>query len=64
MPMYLKSGEQVQRVDRLRLCDRRQSVNVQPFLPPSLSYGQYDMKFIILRETKNDDGIKGFFNDL
>lgn len=23
-----------------------------------------DVKFIILHETKNDDGIKAFFNDL
>jgi hypothetical protein len=23
-----------------------------------------DMKFIVLHETKNDDGIKAFFNDL
>jgi len=61
--MYLKSVNKFNEWIRLRLCDRRQSVNVQPFAP-SLSYGQVDMKFIILHETKNDDGIKGFFNDL
>ena len=38
---------------------------VQLFVsPPLLLTDRIDMKFIILHETKNDDGIKAFFHDL
>ena len=55
-------GGQVQRVDRVRVRHRRQSVVFSRF-PLSFSL-ETDMKFIILHETKNDDGIKVFFTDL
>jgi hypothetical protein len=54
-------GGQVLRVDRVRVHHCRQSV---AFGRLSFSFLQHtDMKFVILHETKNNDGIKVFFND-
>lgn len=55
---------QVQRMDRFSVRHRRQSVAFSRFPLSFFSYEKVDVKFVILHETKNDDGIKVFFNDL
>jgi len=57
-------------MDYISLCDSREYVQ-EPRLPcrlwtPSHSLGHFrlDMKFVLLHEAKNDEGIRAFFMDV
>ena len=51
----------------LRTVDRFNELSVTCLLTPSskeLSYTILDAKFLLLHEGRNEDGIKGFFNEV